>query len=123
MAFTWYGDETKREDGMRWEQEIPRYFARSKEAIPLGNYAHNGEPRKQHFQVRLNKERMRKAYRDGYIECWYDDWDEKANRSMSKSMLVPLDQFHLTLETEYRKLQVKPLSPDDVARPPRKKKE
>jgi hypothetical protein len=104
MAFNWHDDKGLKGSGLRWEQEIVRYWAFPLKPIPLGKdkWGHDDLLA---GKVRMTKSAALKAVKRGYIE--WSVWDQ--NTRSNKFIQIPVDQFEIRIETETRVSKAFPL--------------
>jgi hypothetical protein len=98
MSYSWHSDKGLEEGGLRWEQEITRYWAFPLKPIPLGKdrWGHDDILA---GKVRMTKSAALKAVKRGYID--WSVWDQ--NTRSNKFIQIPVDQFQIRIETEIRR--------------------
>ncbi len=104
MAFNWHDDKGLNGSGLRWDQEIVRYWAFPKKPIPLGKdrWGHDDLLA---GKCRMTKSAVLRALKRGYIE--WSAWDETGKKS--KIIQIPVTEFEIRIETETRVSKAFPL--------------
>lgn len=111
----------EREDGLRWESEIKRYYLSPNKPIQYDVHA-DGTPRTISGDIRLNKSEMRKVMKEGVYILGLWEWDEKARHNVERVIPLPIHFFTPYIETEVVIRKDRVMVEEDIALPKRSKK-